>query len=213
MNLINLKKTNYFRYIQIKNLNNKIIEELSLLFLFEIETFKILNSVTEPTLKKIRFQWIIEEIENEKKNLFIISKLSKLFKKEKIKQDIINILINFRDFEFDFSNIEEIIIFFKKNNQFYNKIFSSLTKNEKRPFNISFSSQLIYFFYFKKEIDEDILIKLLSFYKRNKFFSCNNVEVSFLRLFFSKISKKKNLKISKLEFIFNLIVDSIKNEI
>ena len=78
MNLINLKKTNYFRYIQIKNLNNKIIEELSLLFLFEIETFKILNSVTEPTLKKIRFQWIIEEIENEKKKFVYYFKIIKI---------------------------------------------------------------------------------------------------------------------------------------
>ncbi len=205
MNLNSLKKKNYFRYIQIKNINKNIIEELSLIFLFEIETLKILNSTTEPTLKKIRFQWIIEEIENEKRNTIIISNLLKLFKKEKIKQDFINILSNFRDFEFDFFKFEEIITFFERNNKIYNKIFSVLTKREKNPFYISFSSQLLYFFYTKKHLEEEILEKLLSFYERNKFSSTNNVELSFMRLFFRKISKKKKLKISKLEFIFNSI--------
>jgi len=75
MNLNCLKKKNYFRYIQIKNFKNTIIEELSLIFLFEIEILKILTTITEPTLKKIRYQWIIEEIENEKENLIVVSKL------------------------------------------------------------------------------------------------------------------------------------------
>ena len=106
--------------------------------------------------KKIRYQWMIEEIEKERENLTIVSKLLNLFKKEKIKQDIINILSNFRDFEFDFHNTEEIIIFFKKINQIYNRIFLILTKKEKNLFNISFSSQLIYFFYFRKFIEEEV---------------------------------------------------------
>ena len=207
MNLNNLKKKNYFRYIQIKKFEYKKIEELSLIFLFEIEILKIFTSITEPILKKIRYQWIIEEIEKERENLTIVSKLLNLFKKEKIKQDIINILSNFRDCEFDFHNTEEIIIFFKKINQIYNRIFLTLTVKEKNPFNISFSSQLIYFFYFRKSIEEELSKNLLTFYERSRFKSNNNVEKSFIKLFFSKVSKKKKLKISKLEFIFNLIFD------
>ena len=210
MNLNCLKKKNYFRYIQIKNFKNTIIEELSLIFLFEIEILKILTTITEPTLKKIRYQWIIEEIENEKENLIIVSKLLTLQKKEKIKHDIINILSNFRDFEFNFSNIEDIIIFFKKNNQIFNKIFTTLTMKEEDPFSISFSSQLIYFFYLRQYIEAEISKKLLIFYESSKFKSDNYVEASFMRLFFIKISKKKKLKISKLEFIFNLFLSSLK---
>ena len=210
MNLNCLKKKNYFRYIQIKNFKNTIIEELSLIFLFEIEILKILTTITEPTLKKIRYQWIIEEIENEKENLIIVSKLLTLQKKEKIKHDIINILSNFRDFEFNFSNIEDIIIFFKKNNQIFNKIFTTLTMKEEDPFSISFSSQLIYFFYLRQYIEDEISKKLLIFYESSKFKSDNYVEASFMRLFFIKISKKKKLKISKLEFIFNLFLSSLK---
>ena len=207
MNLNNLKKKNYFRYIQIKKFECRKIEELSLIFLFEIEILKIFTSITEPTLKKIRYQWIIEEIEKERENLNIVSKLLNLFKKEKIKQDIINILSNFRDFEFDFHNTEEIIIFFKKINQIYNRIFLILTKKEKNPFNISFSSQLIYFFYFRKFIEEEVSKNLLTFYEGSRFKSNDNVEKSFIKLFFRKVSKKKKLKITKLEFIFNLIFD------
>ena len=210
MNLNCLKKKNYFRYIQIKNFKNTIIEELSLIFLFEIEILKILTTITEPTLKKIRYQWIIEEIENEKENLIIVSKLLTLQKKEKIKHDIINILSNFRDFEFNFSNIEDIIIFFKKNNQIFNKIFTTLTMKEEDPFSISFSSQLIYFFYLRQYIEDEISKKLLIFYESSKFKSDNYVEASFMRLFFIKISKKKKLKISKLEFIFNLFLSLLK---
>ena len=209
MNLNNLKKKNYFRYIQIKKFEYKKIEELSLIFLFEIEILKIFTSITEPTLKKIRYQWIIEEIEKERENLAIVSKLLNLFKKEKIKQDIINILSNFRDFEFDFHNTEDIIIFFKKINQIYNRIFSILTMKEKNPFNISFSSQLIYFFYFRKFIEEEVSKNLLTLYEKSRFKSNNNVEKSFINLFFRKVSKKKKLKISKLEFIFNLIFDKL----
>ena len=210
MNINCLKKKNYFRYIQIKNFKNTIIEELSLIFLFEIEILKILTTITEPTLKKIRYQWIIEEIENEKENLIIVSKLLTLQKKEKIKHDIINILSNFRDFEFNFSNIEDIIIFFKKNNQIFNKIFTTLTMKEEDPFSISFSSQLIYFFYLRQYIEDEISKKLLIFYESSKFKSDNYVEASFMRLFFIKISKKKKLKISKLEFIFNLFLSLLK---
>lgn len=209
MNLNNLKKQNYFRYIQIKKSEYIKIEELSLIFLFEVEILRIYTSITEPTLKKIRYQWIIEEIENERKNVLIVSELLTLFKKEKIKQDIIAILSNFRDFEFDFDNTEEIIIFFKKINQIYNKIFSTLTIKEKNPFNISFSSQLIYFFYFRKFIEEEVSRKLLIFHQRSRFKSNNNVEESFIKLFFRKISKKKKLKISRLEFILILIFDSL----
>ena len=209
MNLNNLKKKNYFRYIQIKKFEYKKIEELSLIFLFEIEILKIFTSITEPTLKKIRYQWIIEEIEKERENLAIVSKLLNLFKKEKIKQDIINILSNFRDFEFDFHNTEDIIIFFKKINQIYNRIFSILTMKEKNPFSISFSSQLIYFFYFRKFIEEEVSKNLLTLYEKSRFKSNNNVEKSFINLFFRKVSKKKKLKISKLEFIFNLIFDKL----
>ncbi len=209
MNLNSLKKKNYFRYIQIKKFEYLKIEELSLIFLFEIEILKIFTSITEPTLKKIRYQWIIEEIEKERENLAIVSKLLNLFKKEKIKQDIINILSNFRDFEFDFHNTEDIIIFFKKINQIYNRIFSLLTMKEKNPFNISFSSQLIYFFYFRKFIEEEVSKNLLTLYERSRFKSNNNVEKSFINLFFKKVSKKKKLKISKLEFIFNLIFDNL----
>ena len=207
MNLNNLKKKNYFRYIQIKKFEYIKIEELSLIFLFEIEILKIFTSITEPTLKKIRYQWIIEEIEKERENLTIVSKLLNLFKKEKIKQDIINILSNFRDFEFDFHNTEELIIFFKKINQIYNRIFLTLTVKEKNPFNISFSSQLIYFFYFRKLIEEELSKNLLAFYEGSRFKSNDNVEKSFIKLFFRKVSKKKKLKITKLEFIFNLIFD------
>ena len=210
MNLNCLKKKNYFRYIQIKNFKNTIIEELSLIFLFEIEILKILTTITEPTLKKIRYQWIIEEIENEKENLIIVSKLLTLQKKEKIKHDIINILSNFRDFEFNFSNIDDIVVFFKKNNQIFNKIFTTLTMKEEDPFSISFSSQLIYFFYLRQYIEDEISKKLLIFYESSKFKSDNYVEASFMRLFFIKISKKKKLKISKLEFIFNLFLSLLK---
>ena len=210
MNLNCLKKKNYFRYIQIKNFKNTIIEELSLIFLFEIEILKILTTITEPTLKKIRYQWIIEEIENEKENLIVVSKLLTLLKKKKIKQDIMNILSNFRDFEFDFSNVEDLVIFFKKNNQIFNKIFRTLTIKEDDPFSISFSSQLIYFFYLRQYIEDDISKKLLIFYESSKFKSNNNVEMSFIRLFFIKISKKKKLKISKLEFIFSLFFSLLK---
>ena len=210
MNLNCLKKKNYFRYIQIKNFKNTIIEELSLIFLFEIEILKILTTITEPTLKKIRYQWIIEEIENEKENLIVVSKLLTLLKKKKIKQDIMNILSNFRDFEFDFSNVEDLVIFFKKNNQIFNKIFRTLTIKEDDPFSISFSSQLIYFFYLRQYIEDDISKKLLIFFESSKFKSNNNVEMSFIRLFFIKISKKKKLKISKLEFIFSLFFSLLK---
>ena len=207
MNLNNLKKKNYFRYIQMKKFEYRKIEELSLIFLFEIEILKIFTSITEPTLKKIRYQWIIEEIEKERENLTIVSKLLNLFKKEKIKQDIINILSNFRDFEFDFHNTEELIIFFKKINEIYNRIFLKLTVKEKNPFNISFSSQLIYFFYFRKFLEEEVSKNLLTFYEGSRFKSNNNVEKSFIKLFFRKVSKKKKLKITRLEFIFNLIFD------
>jgi len=121
-----------------------------------------------------------------------------------------NILSNFRDFEFDFSNVEDLVIFFKKNNQIFNKIFRTLTIKEDDPFSISFSSQLIYFFYLRQYIEDDISKKLLIFYESSKFKSNNNVEMSFIRLFFIKISKKKKLKISKLEFIFSLFFSLLK---
>ena len=65
---------------------------------------------------------------------------------------------------------------------------------EKNPFNISFSSQLIYFFYVRKFIEEELSKNLLAFYEGSRFKSNDNVEKSFIKLFFRKVSKKKKIE-------------------
>ena len=66
-----LKKKNYFRYIQLLNIKNNLSnEKLSLLFILENEIFKIFYSTEEHLLRKIKYQWFIEEIKKKRKQFF-----------------------------------------------------------------------------------------------------------------------------------------------
>ena len=55
-----LKKKNYFRYFQL-SVENKVIDEKTVLFfLLEAELKQIFISISDPILRNIKYQWIID---------------------------------------------------------------------------------------------------------------------------------------------------------
>lgn len=203
-----LKKKNYFRYIQLSNIKNNLSnEKLSLLFILENEIFKIFYSTEEHLLRKIKYQWFIEEIKKKESNFSLAKNIKQIFNPS-VKKKLILIIEYFRDMENEFDKHESIILFFKKINIIYRDIIKIIGNEELK---LCFFFQLIYFCYVRNSNSKNyFFIEFFSMYDSLNVKELDNHEKTFVEIFFSKIKKKKKiLKIGKLEFLFRLIYNMI----
>ena len=128
-----LKKKNYFRYIQLLNIKNNLSKEkLSLLFILENEIFKIFYSTEEHLLRKIKYQWFVEEIKKKESDFILANYIKKSFNPT-VKEKIILIIECFRDIENEFDKYKSIILFFKKINFIYKDIIKLIGNTEIKP--------------------------------------------------------------------------------
>lgn len=204
-----LKKKNYFRYLQLYFHDLSEDDESIIIFLFEAELYKIFNSSQEVILRKIRYQWIIDELSNEYSKFALIKNIFLLTKKYLIKDEIIKILVEFQNIEGKISSKKDIENFFKRTNLLFSKILKKIYTKKDNLMKTHYFFQLIYFFYLKKT---DNFFPLKEFYEeylliRN--FNIETFEVVFIDLFFKKKKSENIVKINKLEFILKLIMSRI----
>ena len=203
-----LKKKNYFRYIQLLNIKNNLSnEKLSLLFILENEIFKIFYSTEEHLLRKIKYQWFIEEIKKKESNFSLAKNIKQTFNPS-VKAKIILIIECFRDINNEFDKCESIILFFKKINIIYRDIIKIIDNKELK---LCFFFQLMYFCYLRNSNNKNyFFIEFSSIYDSLNIKELDNHEKTFIEIFFSKKKKKKKiLRIRKLEFLFKLIYNII----
>ncbi len=200
-----LKKKNYFRYIQLLFLDSKKEKKsIAIIFLLEYEMIKIFYSTEEPLLRKVKYQWLIEELEKRNSDFYLADSLIKCFKKLSIKKEIIELLNFFLKIENDMKSPYNNLKFFKKVNTLCNEIFKKIIFKE-GPFKISFFSQLIYFYYLSNEIKPSLNNEFEVIFKKINFNELDCFEKTFIKIFMNQIKKQKFLKISKLEFLFKSI--------
>lgn len=203
-----LKKKNYFRYIQILKIqDHNVDKKLALIFILEYELYKIFHSTQEELLRKIKYQWLADEIIKKESNFFLATYIKKSFNNT-IQNQVILIIKYLRDIENECQKFESIVLLFKKINIVFNNIFKIIGCTE---FKISFFAQLLYFCYVgnsnsKNYFFEDFLPLYDSLNKKE----FDNYEKTFVQILLKKIKKsKKILRITKLEFLLRLIYNRI----
>ena len=202
-----LKNKNYFRYIQLLVFESKVIKNnIALIFLFEYEIIKIFFSTKEPLLRKIKYQWLIDELKKKKSNFYLAQNLINLCENISIKKEIFKLLVCFQKMEDDMEFPIRNILFFQKINNIFNSIFKNITKNNKDVFNISFFSQLIYFYYFDNNVKVHFYSEFNNILKTSKINELDCFEKTFIKICIKKSKNLEYMKISKLEFIYKLIL-------
>ncbi|MDC3091126.1 hypothetical protein OA848_01930 [Rickettsiales bacterium] len=201
-----LKKKNYFRYLQLLFLDSKKAKSsIALIFLLEYEMIKIFYSTEEPLLRKVKYQWLIEELEKRNSDFNLANNLIKCFKKLSIKKEIIRLLNYFIKIENDMKSPYNNLNFFKKVNILFNEIFKKIMLKEEDSYKISFFSQLMYFYYLGNEIKNSFNNEFEIIFKTINFNELDCFEKTFIKISMNQIKKQKFLKISKLEFLFKSI--------
>ena len=66
MFILELKKKNYFRYFQLSASDKEICKKTIYFLLLEAELNNVFSNICDPVLKKIKYQWFIEELEKKK---------------------------------------------------------------------------------------------------------------------------------------------------
>ena len=202
-----LKKKNYFRYIQLLVFDSKEIKNnIALMFLFEYEMIKIFFSTKEPLLRKIKYQWLIDELKKKKSNFYLAQNLIDLCEIISVKKEIFKLLVCFQKIEDDMEFPIRNVSFFQEINTIFNSIFRNITQNNKDVFNISFFSQLIYFYYFNSNVKDHFYSEFNNILKMSKINKLDCFEKAFIKLCIKKTKKLEYIKISKLEFIYKLIL-------
>ena len=206
MILKELKKKNYFRYFQLKLIGCEKDRDLALLFLLEVELFKIFNSTQEPILRNIKYQWLKEELNKNKSDFFLTKNINFYFINIEIKKKIIEIIDSFQFLSEKVESKAKVFEFFSCFNNTFNFILNKVSSKDYGNYKTSYAFHLTFFFY---------IIKNINFLK-NSYFSANNTEnifeMAFLSLVFKKNKKDLNQPISKLDFILSLIKCYFKNE-
>ena len=122
-----LKNKNYFRYIQLLILDSKEIKNnTALIFLFEYEIIKIFFSTKEPLLRKIKYQWLIDELEKKESHFYLAQHLINLCENLSVKKEILKLLVCFQKIDDYMESPIKNVLFFKEINTIFNSIFKKI---------------------------------------------------------------------------------------
>tara|TARA_X000001036_G_scaffold247275_1_gene230517 strand:- start:382 stop:1020 length:639 start_codon:yes stop_codon:yes gene_type:complete len=202
-----LKNKNYFRYIQLLILDSKEIKNnTALIFLFEYEIIKIFFSTKEPLLRKIKYQWLIDELEKKESHFYLAQHLINLCENLSVKKEILKLLVCFQKIDDYMESPIKNVLFFKEINTIFNSIFKKIMQPNRDSFNISFFSQLIYFYYFDNNVKVHFYSEFNNILKTSKINELDCFEKTFIKICIKKSKNLEYMKISKLEFIYKLIL-------
>ena len=202
-----LKNKNYFRYIQLLILDSKEIKNnTALIFLFEYEIIKIFFSTKEPLLRKIKYQWLIDELEKKESHFYLAQYLINLCENLSVKKEILKLLVCFQKIDDYMESPIKNVLFFKEINTIFNSIFKKIMQPNRDSFNISFFSQLIYFYYFDNNVKVHFYSEFNNILKTSKINELDCFEKTFIKICIKKSKNLEYMKISKLEFIYKLIL-------
>ena len=140
------------------------------------------------------------------------SQLWWLLKDEQISTWIIDLAIHVC-IGFDFQKIDDYmespiknVLFFREINTIFNSIFKKIMQPNRDSFNISFFSQLIYFYYFDNNVKVHFYSEFNNILKTSKINELDCFEKTFIKICIKKSKNLEYMKISKLEFIYKLIL-------
>ncbi len=170
------------------------------LFFLEYMLFKTYAVKNELFLANIKLKWLFDQISNPNKLDKPLYALKPLIENKKIKKYLLSLLQDFSKI-IDCSDNKNFIRNFKKFNYNFNKIIVLLDEN----FTTSFRFQILQFFYVSK-------INEIKKYKELLFKPEKNIDVA-ESVFIEIFSKKCNFdltKISKFQYLFNLLKELIK---
>ena len=202
-----LKNKNYFRYIQLLILDSKEIKNnTALIFLFEYEIIKIFFSTKEPLLRKIKYQWLIDELEKKESHFYLAQYLINLCENLSVKKEILKLLVCFQKIDDYMESPIKNVLFFREINTIFNSIFKKIMQPNRDSFNISFFSQLIYFYYFDNNVKVHFYSEFNNILKTSKINELDCFEKTFIKICIKKSKNLEYMKISKLEFIYKLIL-------
>lgn len=202
-----LKNKNYFRYIQLLILDSKEIKNnTALIFLFEYEIIKIFFSTKEPLLRKIKYQWLIDELEKKESHFYLAQHLINLCENLSVKKEILKLLVCFQKIDDYMESPIKNVLFFKEINTIFNSIFKKIMQPNRDSFNISFFSQLIYFYYFDNNVKVHFYSEFNNILKTSKINELDCFEKTFIKICIKKSKNLEYMQISKLEFIYKLIL-------
>ena len=202
-----LKNKNYFRYIQLLILDSKEIKNnTALIFLFEYEIIKIFFSTKEPLLRKIKYQWLIDELEKKESHFYLAQYLINLCENLSVKKEILKLLVCFQKIDDYMESPIKNVLFFREINTIFNSIFKKIMQPNRDSFNISFFSQLIYFYYFDNNVKVHFYSEFNNILMTSKINELDCFEKTFVKICIKKSKNLEYMKISKLEFIYKLIL-------
>ncbi len=177
--------------------NNIVIKNL---FFFENMLFRTYSVKNEAFLANIKLKWLFDQISKPTEIDKSLSNIKPLIKNKKTKKYLLNLLEDFSKIT-NFSDKKNFIENFRKFNCNFNKIINLFDKN----FTTSCEFQILNFFYVNK-INEIKNYKDFLFKTKKK---VNIAETVFIEIFLKKCSLSLN-KISKIQYLFNLLKELIK---
>lgn len=193
-----LKKKNYFRYFQLSSQGRKINDQTILFFLLEAELTKIFLSISDPILKKIRYQWFIEELKKKKSNHFLINNILR-FENRKIYL-LIDLVVIYSKFDYE----KNITKQWRKNFKDIHEIYDHYFETDFLKTSILF---LFCFFIYKSKISS--ISSELMREIRQEFNDCqketNIFERTFLEIFVHKFTN-----INKIEFLVRYCINKFR---
>ena len=196
---MNSRNLFYVRDLQIKFFfkNSEIIRSL---FFLEYYLFNLNIKVEEILVFKLKLKWLYDEIEKNNFNNEITSNLLP-FKNKVLKKKALNMIETFSDlvYPIQIRNIKEIF-------QKINKEFNFIIRQESLKFDSSYKFQMIQYLYSNKLYELEYLKKNISDIERN---IPDYFEKTFIKVFF-KNCIQKNKKISKTNYLINLIFNILK---
>ena len=196
---MNSRNLFYVRDLQIKFSfkNSKIIKSL---FFLEYYLFNLNIKVEEILVFKLKLKWLYDEIDKNNFSNEITSNLIP-FKDKILKKKVLKIIEVFSDliYPLKIENVEEI---FEK----LNKEFNFIIHQEYSNFDSSFKFQMIQYLYNNKLYELEDLKTNISDIERNV---PDYFERTFIKVFF-KNCIQKNKKISKTNYLINLIFNILK---
>ena len=200
-----LKKKNYFRYLQIFSLDSKNKNYFAIIFLFENELNNIFFTCSEAILRKIMFQWFIAEFEKNNSSHKLVENLIKIDKTFNIKKECIEIIQTYQEIDEDIFNFSRCKVFFKKINNLQIKILNKITDEDIGSFKGSYVFMLVYFFYRNGNKLIFAYKELENLYYKSSRKDYDIFESVFIELILKKLKQGKKMKITRFSFILNLI--------
>ena len=196
---MNSRNLFYVRDLQIK-FSFKNSEIIRSLFFLEYYLFNLNIKVEEILVFKLKLKWLYDEIEKNNFNNEITSNLLP-FKNKVLKKKALNMIETFSDlvYPIQIRNIKEIF-------QKINKEFNFIIRQESLKFDSSYKFQMIQYLYSNKLYELEYLKKNISDIERN---IPDYFEKTFIKVFFTNCIQK-NKKISKTNYLINLIFNILK---